>query len=213
MYHTFNISSNLKIAELRQDPIIVNVSDIDDEFVPEFRQAVSMAISAQQKVLPIVIDCYGGNIHSLLSIIDTLNTCSISIATVVLGKAIGAAAVLASCGDKGLRFIGENSTLMLNNISKDSWGETGEFKPDSREVERLHKKICAIIDKNTDNEKGHFEQLIKDKGGCDWYLDADDALFYKLVDHKKIPHFEINIYPTYKFDKKEYKEVIFDEVN
>ena len=116
MYHTFNVSSNLKIADLRQDPIIVNVSDIDDEFVPEFRQAVSMAVSAQQKVLPIVIDCYGGNIHSLLSIIDTLNTCSISIATIVLGKAIGARVLEKVNGEWKIAYLGYHFYPLKDSI-------------------------------------------------------------------------------------------------
>lgn len=213
MHHIYNISTHLKIVDLRTEPILVNISNIDEETVPEFRQAVSMAYNSKQPILPLIIDCYGGNVHSLFSMIDVIKNSKIDIATIVVGKAIGAAAVLASCGKKGLRFMGENASVMLNNISQESWGETDEFQPDTREIERLHKKVCNLLDANTDKEKGFFENLLENQGGCDLYLDTDECIHYNLVDHKKLPNFEINIYSTYTFNKQEMKEINFHEAD
>jgi len=202
----YHVSSTLKNIELRQDPVMINICNIDEETAAEFRDAISMAHNSGQKVVPIIIDSYGGNVHSLLSMIDTINDSKIDVATVVVGKALGCAAILASCGKKGLRFMTPHSSMMLNNVSKESWGKTNEFKPDSREAERLYKYVCKILDQNCAQNQGFFESLIKDKGGCDWYFEVDDAIDYGLIDHAKTPWFEVNILPQYKFDGIDMKE-------
>jgi ATP-dependent Clp protease protease subunit len=213
MHHIYNISTHLKIADLRHEPVLINISNIDEETVPEFRQAISMAYNSKQKVVPLIIDCYGGDVHSLLSMIDTIKNCKLDIATVIVGKAIGAAAILASCGKKGLRFIGENASVMLNDITNELSEETDKFKPESREIERLNKKLCNLLDTNTGHEEGFFKKLFEDKANCDWYLEPDDCIDYGLIDHKKLPHFEINVYTKYKFDNIDMKEVNYHEAD
>lgn len=202
----YNVSPNLKVVELRQDPLMINITTIDEETAAEFRDAMSMAHNSGQEVIPIIIDSYGGNVHSLLSMVDCIVESKRKVATIVIGKALGCASILAAMGNKGLRFVSPNASLMLNNVSKESWGKTGDFKPDSREVERLYKLVCKMLDKNCDKEEGYFESLIKDKGGCDWYFEASDAVDYNLIDHIKLPWMEVNIQPEYQFDNIKYKE-------
>ena len=206
----FKISPTLKVVELRQDPIMINITQIDEETAAEFREAMSMAHNSGQDVIPILIDSYGGNIHSLISMIDTIQNSKCKVSTIVTGKALGCAAILAIMGNSGLRFISRNSSLMLNNLTKDSWDKKSEFKPDSRELERLYKLICELLDDNCNKEKGYFEKLIKDKGGCDWYLDAADAIEYQLMDHIGSPWFEVDIQPQYSFNGIAYKENVHE---
>jgi ATP-dependent protease ClpP protease subunit len=115
-------------------------------------------------------------------------------------------------GNKGLRFISPYASMMLNNVSKESWGKTGEFKADTREVERLYKFVCQLMDKNCDKENGYFESLIKDKGGSDWYLEPMDAVDFGLIDHVRSPWLEVDINPVYSFDGIVYKENL-DEID
>jgi len=208
----YNISPNFRVMELRQEPVIINITTIDEETAAEFREAMMIAHNSGQGVIPIMIDSYGGNVHSLLSMIDIIQSAKIPVATIVIGKALGSAGILAGVGTKGYRFMCRNSSIMLNNVSKESWGKTGEFKPDSREVERLHKLVCQLLDRSCNKDDGYFELLIKDKGGCDWYFEVDDAIDYGLIDHVGIPWFEVNIQQEYEFDGIVMKENI-DEID
>ena len=81
-----------------------------------------------------------------------------------------------------------------------------------REVERLHKLVCQLLDRGCNKDDGYFELLIKDKGGCDWYFEVDDAIDYGLIDHVGIPWFEVNIQQEYEFDGIVMKENI-DEID
>jgi ATP-dependent Clp protease protease subunit len=206
----FKISPSLKIVELRQDPIMINITSIDEETAAEFREAMSMAHNSGQDVIPIVIDSYGGNIHSLISMIDTIKNSHKKVATIITGKALGCAAILAAMGSPGYRFISKNSSIMLNNLTKEVATKNDNFKPDIREVERLYNLICEILDDNCQQKLGYFKDLIKDKGGCDWYLEAADTIDFKLMDHIGSPWFEVNIRPEYEFDGIAYKENIHE---
>jgi len=44
----FKISPTLKVVELRQDPIMINITQIDEETAAEFREAMSMAHNSGQ---------------------------------------------------------------------------------------------------------------------------------------------------------------------
>ncbi len=206
----FKISPALKIIELRQDPIMINITQIDEETAAEFREAMSMAHNSGQSVIPIIIDSYGGNIHSLISMIDTIKNSQRKIATVITGKALGCAAILAAMGTPGYRFISKHASIMLNNLTKEVSSKKDDFKPDIREVERLYKMVCELVDNNCHQMTGYFESLIKDKGGCDLYLEALDAIEYKLIDHIGSPWFEVDIYLNYSFDGIDYKENIHE---
>jgi ATP-dependent protease ClpP protease subunit len=208
----YNVSPNLKVVELRQEPVMINITNIDEETATEFREAMSMAHNSGQDVIPIIIDSYGGNAHSLLSMIDTIQDSKRKVATIVVGKALGSAAILAAMGNKGLRFISPYASMMLNNVSKESWGKTDAFKADTREVERLYKFVCQLMDQNCDKEIGYFENLIKDKGGSDWYLEPMDAVDFGLIDHVRSPWLEVDINPVYSFDGVIYKENL-DEID
>ena len=206
----FKVSPNLKVVELRQDPIMINITSIDEETAAEFREAMSMAHNSGQEVIPIVIDSYGGNIHSLISMIDAIKSSQRKVATVIIGKALGCAAILASMGTPGYRFISKHASMMLNNLTKEVSSKKDDFKPDIREVERLYKLVCDLVDNNCSQESGFFEGLIKDKGGCDWYLESTDAIDFKLIDHIDSPYFEVDIHLAYSFDGIDYKENIHE---
>jgi ATP-dependent Clp protease protease subunit len=65
MIWTSKISPLLKEVELRKPPAIVKVNKFTEESAKKFHQEMAMAHNSGQKVIPIVIDSYGGQVYSL----------------------------------------------------------------------------------------------------------------------------------------------------
>ena len=56
----------------------------------------------------------GGSVSAGSAILDTMNTCGCDFKTIVMGTAASMAAVIASSGTKGKRYIGANSGMMIH---------------------------------------------------------------------------------------------------
>ena len=72
MLWKFNASPLLKEFELLNNPVIVVVNKFDEDAADEFRNKVSIAQNTGQKIVPVVIDSYGGQVYSLMSMIATI---------------------------------------------------------------------------------------------------------------------------------------------
>ena len=81
MLWKFKSSSLLKEFELNQNPVIVVVNKFDEQSADDFRNKFSMAQSTGQKVVPVVIDSYGGQVYSLMSMISTIRSSPLPIVT------------------------------------------------------------------------------------------------------------------------------------
>ena len=72
MKWTTKISPLLKEFELRKNPVIIRVNKFDEESALKFDQEMAQAHNTGQKVLPVVIDSYGGQVYSLMSMISSM---------------------------------------------------------------------------------------------------------------------------------------------
>ena len=193
MFYKTNISNLIKDVELRQPPVIITVNEFDEESTQKFSELMCQAQNSGQKVIPVIIDSYGGQVYSLLSMISMINSSSIPVATIIQGKAMSCGALLASFGTKGMRYMDPDSTLMIHDISSVAFGKVEELKSNARESERLNKKLYRMMAKNCDRPEDYFIDLIHDKGHADWFLESEEALKHGIVDHIKIPELKINI--------------------
>ena len=96
MKWTTTVSPLIKEIELRKNPIVIRVNKFDEKASKEFDSQVALAHNTGQKVIPIVIDSYGGQVYSLMSMISAINHCEIPVATIVEGKAMSCGAILFS---------------------------------------------------------------------------------------------------------------------
>lgn len=120
-----------KLEELCDVPSIVYVNKFDEEAAKGFVVAMRDAEQKHQPVVPIIIDSYGGQVYSLLSMVDVVKRCSKPVATIILGKAMSCGAVLFTMGSDGMRFMGSNATLMIHDVSNISLGKIEEIKADA----------------------------------------------------------------------------------
>ena len=83
-----SISPLVKEIELRKSPVIVRVNKFDEESAKEFDSQISHAHNTGQEIIPIIIDSYGGQVYSLMSMISSIKSSSLPIATIVEGKKV-----------------------------------------------------------------------------------------------------------------------------
>ena len=84
---------------------------------------MALAHSTGQKVIPVVIDSYGGQVYSLMSMIAAIESAELPVATIVEGKAMSCGAVLLSFGEQGMRFADPHATVMIHDVSSGGYGK------------------------------------------------------------------------------------------
>jgi ATP-dependent Clp protease protease subunit len=182
-----DVSPLIKEIELRSDPVVITVNKFDEESANEFASLISAAQNTGQRVVPVVIDSYGGEAYSLLSMIATLKSSKIPIATIIKGKAMSCGALFASFGEEGLRFMDKDAVLMIHDVSTMAFGKVEELKADAREAERLNKKLYTMMARNCGKADNYFLDLIHDKGHADWFLEAEEAKEHNIVQQLRVP--------------------------
>ena len=187
------ISSLIKTIELRKDPVIVVVNEFTEEAANDFASAISHAQNTGQKVVPVIIDSFGGQVYALLSMISSIKSSNIPVATIVKGKAMSCGAILASFGEEGLRFMDKDATMMIHDVSSYAFGKIEELKSDVRESERLNKKVYTMMARNCGKPDNYFSDLIHDKGHADWFLDTEEAKEHNIVQQIRIPQLKAKV--------------------
>jgi len=179
-------------------PTIIRVNKFDESSAKGFTTAMMKAQNTGQPVVPVIIDSYGGQVYSLMSMISDISHSKIPVATIVQGKAMSCGAILFSFGADGYRYMDPDATLMIHDVSSMQWGKVEEIKASAEETSRLNKKVYQMMAKNCGHRKNYFLDLIHEKGHADWFLDVDEAKKHNLTNHMHIP--ELKIRTDIKFD-------------
>ena len=188
-----DVSPHIKEIELRNDPVVITVNKFDEESANEFATLVSAAQNTGQKVIPVIVDSYGGEAYSLLSMIATLKSSKVPVATIVKGKAMSCGALFASFGEEGLRFMDKDAVLMIHDVSTMAFGKVEELKADARESDRLNKKLYTMMARNCEKPDNYFLDLIHDKGHADWFLEAEEAKEHNIIQQIRVPTLKATI--------------------
>ena len=193
MLWKYNVAPEVKEFELHHNPVIITVNKFDEESAKEFRTKIAMAHNTGQKIIPVVIDSYGGQVYSLMSMISSIKSSKIPVATIVTGKAMSCGAILASFGAEGLRFMDPDATVMIHDVSSRAFGKVEELKADASEADRLNKKVFTMMARNCGKPDDFFLKKIHDKGHADWFLGADESIEVGLINFKRVPEMTIKV--------------------
>ncbi len=193
MKYISKISPLIKEVELRKNPVIVRVNKFTEDSAKKFAGEIAAAHNTGQDVIPVVIDSYGGQVYSLMSMISAIQNSQLPIATIVEGKAMSCGAILFSFGEDGKRFIDKNATVMIHDVSSMAWGKVEEVKVSAQETDRLNKIVYRMMAENCGHDDDYFLDLVHEKGHADWFLDAQDAKKHKLANHIRVPTLHIDI--------------------
>jgi ATP-dependent Clp protease protease subunit len=192
-------SSLLKEVELVNEPIIARVNKFDEPTAKAFASAIAKAQNTGQTIIPVIIDSYGGQVYSLMSMISNIKHSKVPVATIIQGKAMSCGAILFSFGAEGHRYMDPDSTLMIHDVSSMGWGKVEEIKASAEETDRLNQKIYTMMAENCGHHSDYFLDIVHDKGHSDWFLEYDECLKHNLANHSYVPDFSISVNVSFNF--------------
>ena len=130
------------------------------------------------KDINLYINSPGGAISAGLAIYDTIQMVNAEVSTICVGMAASMATVLLSAGKKGKRYALPNATVHMHQPMGGAQGQASDIEIAAREILRMQDKIRTILSNNT----GQTIEKIAQDTDRDYYLDADQAKDYGLVD-------------------------------
>ena len=193
MNWTSSVSPLIKELELKKSPVIIRVNKFNEESAKKFSEQIALAHNTGQKIIPVVIDSYGGQVYSLMSMISAIKHSEVPIATIVEGKAMSCGAVLFSFGEEGLRFMDPNATIMIHDVSSMDMGKVEELKAGAAEADRLNTKIYSMMARNCGKKDNYFMKIVDTKKHADWFLDADEAKQHGMANQLRVPSLTVTV--------------------
>jgi len=124
------------------------------------------------------INSPGGQVYAGLAIYDTMQMISNPISTVAVGVTASFGTVLLAAGTKGQRYALPHATIHLHQPMGGAQGQVTDIEIQAKEFLRLRTKLNEILMGHT----GQPEDVIERDTERDFWMDADDAVDYGLVD-------------------------------
>jgi ATP-dependent Clp protease protease subunit len=124
------------------------------------------------------INSPGGVIYAGLAIYDTMQMIANPINTVAVGVTASFGTVLLTAGTKGQRFVLPHSTVHLHQPLGGAQGQATDIEIQANEILRLRDKLNNILAHHT----GQSVEKVKEDTERDYWLTAEDAVAYGLVD-------------------------------
>ena len=193
------VDPRIKEVELRVAPIYIRINKFSEDSAKKFADDMSKAHNTGQTVVPVVIDSYGGQVYSLMAMISVIKAAHLPVATIISGKAMSCGAILFSFGSEGMRYVDQDATMMIHDVSSFTKGKVEEIKADSDEAERLNKKVYEMMATNCGKHKDYFLEIVHTRGHADWYLDANEAIKHNLANHIGTPRLEVEVGVAFNF--------------
>ena len=141
-----------------------------------------MRYDMENVLLPIriIVNTYGGLVHSMFAIYDAIRTCTAPIITIGIGKIMSAGVLLLASGKKGDRRISSNTTVMIHEISAWKSGKVFELENDVKESRRLQNLLEKSLSKETGQRIKDIRKIMNKHKSV--YITAHRAKKYGIVD-------------------------------
>ena len=171
--------SDLYSRMLRENIIFIPTA-IDDAVANIVcAQLIHLESENPDKDINIYINSPGGDITALFAIYDTMQFIKNDIATICLGQAASAAAVLLAAGTKGKRLALPHARVLLHQ----PWGQVGygqvtDLELAAKEILRMRDLLEEILAAHTGQP---LERVHKDTDR-DFVMEANEALDYGIID-------------------------------
>lgn len=166
-------------SRLLADRIIFLGMPIDD-YAANYVIAQLLYLYAEDpdKDISLYINSPGGSVTAGLAIYDTMQHIKSDICTICVGQAASMAAVLMAAGARGKRFALPYSRFLLHQVMGGVSGQAADIDIQAREIVRISQIIDEILVKHTGQEL----DIIRRDSDRDFYMNANEALEYGLVD-------------------------------
>jgi ATP-dependent Clp protease, protease subunit len=164
---------------LLKERIIFLGTPIDDQVANVIvAQLLFLNREDSEREIQMYINSPGGVIYSGLAIYDTMQMISNPISTVAVGVTASFGTVLLTAGSKGRRYALPNATIHMHQPLGGAQGQATDIEIQTKQILRLRTLLNDIMAKHT----GKTVDVIKQDTERDFYLDAQQAVEYGLVD-------------------------------
>ncbi|MEY3566399.1 MAG: ATP-dependent Clp protease proteolytic subunit [Actinomycetota bacterium] len=142
-------------------------------------QLIHLESENPDKDINIYINSPGGDITALFAIYDTMQFIKNDIATICLGQAASAAAVLLAAGTKGKRLALPHSRVLLHQpYGQVGYGQVTDLEIAAKEIFRMRDILEEILAQHT----GQPIERIHADTDRDFVMEASEALAYGIID-------------------------------
>ena len=142
-------------------------------------QLIHLESENPDRDINIYINSPGGDITSLFAIYDPMQFIKNDIATICLGQAASAAAVLLAAGTKGKRLALPHSRVLLHQpYGQVGYGQVTDLEIAAKEILRMRDLLEEILAKHT----GQSMERIHADTDRDFVIEANEAVEYGIID-------------------------------
>ena len=167
-------------SRLLKENIIFLGTPIDDTIANLIcAQLIHLESENPDRDINIYINSPGGDITSLFAIYDTMQFIKNDIATICLGQAASAAAVLLAAGTKGKRLALPHSRVLLHQpYGQVGYGQVTDLEIAAKEILRMRALLEEILARHT----GQSIERIHADTDRDFVIEANEAVEYGIID-------------------------------
>ena len=166
-------------SRLLKERIIFIGTPIDDD-VANLIMAQLLFLEAEDpgKDAWLYINSPGGVVTAGLAIYDTIQYIKTRVSTICIGQAASMGALLLTAGEKGKRFALPNARIMIHQPLGGAQGQATDIDIQTKEILRIKHRLNEILASHSGKP---LNQIEKDTDR-DYYMTADEALEYGLID-------------------------------
>ena len=167
-------------SRLLKENIIFLGTPIDDTIANLIcAQLIHLESENPDRDINIYINSPGGDITSLFAIYDTMQFIKNDVATICLGQAASAAAVLLAAGTKGKRLALPHSRVLLHQpYGQVGYGQVTDLEIAAKEILRMRDLLEEILARHT----GQSIERIHADTDRDFVIEAQEAVEYGIID-------------------------------
>ncbi|MDE2213077.1 MAG: ATP-dependent Clp endopeptidase proteolytic subunit ClpP [Patescibacteria group bacterium] len=141
-------------------------------------QLLFLASEDPKKDIQLYINSPGGSVTAALAMLDTMDYIKPEVATVCVGMAASAAAILLAAGAKGKRFALPNAEVMIHQPWGGAQGQATDIEITAKHIIATRDRLNRILAKATGQDLKKIESDVE----RDYFMSADEAKKYGIVD-------------------------------
>ena len=166
-------------SRLLKDRIIFMGEQVHDSMANTIiAQMLFLESEDPDKDINLYINSPGGSVTAGLAIYDTMQYIRPAISTICMGQATSMGALLLAAGAKGKRYTLPHARVMIHQPLGGVQGQATDIDIQAKEILKIKELIHNILVKHT----GQPLEKIRRDTERDYFMDADEALRYGIVD-------------------------------
>jgi len=167
-------------SRLLKDRIVLLGSEInDDEANLLVAQFLFLESEDPDRDIYFYINSPGGSVTAGMAVYDTMQYIRPKVSTICVGQAASMAAVLLTTGASGMRYALPHSRILIHQPLGGVQGQVTDVSIQANEMLRLKGELNRILARHT----GQSEEKIGKDTERDFFMSAQDALEYGILDH------------------------------